>query len=254
MVREVSDTGNDLGPTLNELRNALKIMILKRNAAIHGMGLYGVAMAAGRSPLGGFAPVAGTAKPPAGQKRKVAPTTGQGRFALPGYIGAQADAQRFVTSLGAGEAPSYRAAMAQAREQAAAGRARRDSERAGLNLPVQRAGLGAVSFAPLPGGGAGDGVSLQPAIRSADAAPGLRRRGSVHSAVLAAETDATAPGDVEDQRRAAAQESAPLPVAPADIERALEDYFFRQSRLPPAGGAGFNPLLSPVWAGLKIPG
>jgi hypothetical protein len=34
----------------------------------------------------------------------------------------------------------------------------------------------------------------------------------------------------------------------------VDDYVFRQSRLPPRGGAAFNPLLSPLWAGLKIPG
>ncbi|MDE2240511.1 MAG: hypothetical protein KGJ73_11385 [Rhodospirillales bacterium] len=35
---------------------------------------------------------------------------------------------------------------------------------------------------------------------------------------------------------------------------ALEEYFFRQSRLAPSGGAAFDPRLSPLWAGLKLPG
>lgn len=34
---------------------------------------------------------------------------------------------------------------------------------------------------------------------------------------------------------------------------ALDDYFFRQSRLAPTGGTGFDPRLSPLWAGLKLP-
>ena len=38
-----------------------------------------------------------------------------------------------------------------------------------------------------------------------------------------------------------------------DFEDMLEAYFLRQSRLPPAGGTGVNPKLSPLWAGLKIP-
>jgi hypothetical protein len=40
---------------------------------------------------------------------------------------------------------------------------------------------------------------------------------------------------------------------PADIRSALDDYFTRQARLPPAGGAAFDPRLTPAWAGVKIP-
>jgi hypothetical protein len=40
----------------------------------------------------------------------------------------------------------------------------------------------------------------------------------------------------------------------ADFGDALEEYFFRQSRLAPSGGAAFDPRLSPLWAGLKLPG
>lgn len=38
-----------------------------------------------------------------------------------------------------------------------------------------------------------------------------------------------------------------------NFEDMLDAYFLRQSRLPPAGGTGVNPKLSPLWAGLKIP-
>jgi hypothetical protein len=48
-----------------------------------------------------------------------------------------------------------------------------------------------------------------------------------------------------------AQSSA---VQEFEVERTLKDYFFRQSRLPPAGITAFDPRLTPVWAGLKIPG
>ena len=40
----------------------------------------------------------------------------------------------------------------------------------------------------------------------------------------------------------------------ADFGDALEEYFFQQSRLAPSGGAAFNPRLSPLWSGLKLPG
>ncbi len=34
---------------------------------------------------------------------------------------------------------------------------------------------------------------------------------------------------------------------------ALDDYFFRQSRLPPVRGTAFDPRLTPLWAGMKLP-
>lgn len=38
-----------------------------------------------------------------------------------------------------------------------------------------------------------------------------------------------------------------------DLSRVLDDYFLRQTRLPPSGATGFDPRLTPVWAGLKLP-
>jgi len=51
---------------------------------------------------------------------------------------------------------------------------------------------------------------------------------------------------------AAARDSAA--ARQRDVARALESYFERQARLPPSSGAGFDPMLSPAWAGLQIPG
>ena len=34
----------------------------------------------------------------------------------------------------------------------------------------------------------------------------------------------------------------------------IEKYFFNMARRPPSGGAGFDPLITPVWAGVKLPG
>ena len=42
-------------------------------------------------------------------------------------------------------------------------------------------------------------------------------------------------------------------VQGGDFADALDDYFFRQSRLAPMGGTAFDPRLSPLWAGLKLP-
>jgi hypothetical protein len=38
------------------------------------------------------------------------------------------------------------------------------------------------------------------------------------------------------------------------MQQAMEDYFFRQSRLPPSGATALDPSLTPVWAGMKLPG
>jgi hypothetical protein len=47
----------------------------------------------------------------------------------------------------------------------------------------------------------------------------------------------------------------PLPMAPtSDVEfaRRLDDVLSRQARLPPSGATGFDPRLTPAWAGLKL--
>jgi hypothetical protein len=39
-----------------------------------------------------------------------------------------------------------------------------------------------------------------------------------------------------------------------DFEAALDEYFLRLSRTPPASAASFDPKLSPRWVGLNLPG
>jgi len=39
-----------------------------------------------------------------------------------------------------------------------------------------------------------------------------------------------------------------------DVARAIQAYLEGQARLPPASGAGFDPRLTPAWAGLQLPG
>ena len=34
----------------------------------------------------------------------------------------------------------------------------------------------------------------------------------------------------------------------------IENYFFRKARLPPSGTTDFDPQITPVWAGIKLPG
>jgi hypothetical protein len=38
------------------------------------------------------------------------------------------------------------------------------------------------------------------------------------------------------------------------LSRVLDNYFLRQARLPPVGGSGFDPRVTPAWPGVKITG
>lgn len=40
----------------------------------------------------------------------------------------------------------------------------------------------------------------------------------------------------------------------AELRRAVGELLDRQARLPPSGATGFDPRLTPAWAGLKLPG
>jgi len=44
-----------------------------------------------------------------------------------------------------------------------------------------------------------------------------------------------------------------LNAARSDVDHAIQDFFMRQARLPPAGGTAFDPRLTPAWAGVKLP-
>lgn len=266
---DILTVGDDLGAALNEFRVALRGEMVKR-AVVPGMALLNAALAVGGSELGGFAPVAGGAVRQGEPRRKLMVKPSEGRKLVPGRP-EPAGVRNEDTPISAEDAPSYRVIMAQAKVQAGVGWARRQAERARLHMPVGAATEQGRSFAPPPGGVAGrmpeanvqpsgggevvgGGYFSEPGLA---AMPVLRRAGSVHDAVAAAEAASggaeIGPGAPQ-SRWGAGMEAAQGGVAPFDIRQALDDYFFRQSRLPPNGGAGFNPLLSPVWAGLKIPG
>ena len=253
VVRGFGDIEYGIGAVLGEFRAALKAVAARGSVAMRGMGLYDVAMAAGRPGLGRFAPVAGVAGRPISQKSRAVTPVGEPGFVAAGQSGA-ADAGALATRRGDGVKTSYRAVVAQARQRAAAGRARRDTERAALHLPARGASLAGLSFAPPSSSNVVGGGLRHPAMRQAEIMPGLHPHRNVHSAMEVAEAASGTPEACEDQKFAAMPALVPEAVAQLDIGRALESYFFRQSRLPPTGGAGFNPLLSPAWAGLKIPG
>lgn len=47
---------------------------------------------------------------------------------------------------------------------------------------------------------------------------------------------------------------SPVWMGGLELADALDEYFFQQSRLAPRGAASFDPRVSPLWAGLKLPG
>lgn len=42
-------------------------------------------------------------------------------------------------------------------------------------------------------------------------------------------------------------------ISDQSISQALNEFFMHQARLPPSGGSAFDPRLTPVWAGVKLP-
>lgn len=299
---------DSIGTALIAFRAALAAAASCR-AMLHGMGLYEMAMAAGRPGLGGFAPVLGAAvrrrrqglpvvaaedevdlaPPPGGSPgrnglapRGVAARDQSGFAPAMGGVARQEVVRNMVAEDVTGSAPaanagaapvdhalvaaragdvepSYRAVAARARAEAAAGQARRAAERAALHLPAtSAAGWAECSFAP-PGAAAMEGITWHAGRHGLVTLPDMRM-GTERGLVTQGAPFASQPtlerhhAGISAEPADSASPNAAAPVERFDIERQLEDYFFRKSRLPPAGGAGFNPLLSPAWAGLKIPG
>ncbi|MGO9816544.1 MAG: hypothetical protein ACLPJJ_10220 [Acidocella sp.] len=161
----------------------------------------------------------------------------------------------------------FRFVLAAARREAAQSRDRRARERVATYLPPRGEEALRQVFAPvrrnLPASppdllrgqqAMGWPEFALPAVRLAQTMPGWRGRGPISQAFATEVGRGVEPG-------AGSSEKLNPPVArPAgraegeDLAQALRAYFFRQSRLPPAGGTGFDPRLTPAWAGVKIPG
>lgn len=79
---------------------------------------------------------------------------------------------------------------------------------------------------------------LRPVAQGAAPAPANRENTNSAATVLPEAGNGVADGQLSAMR----------------LDRAIDDYLARQSRLPPSGMTGFDPRLSPAWAGLQIPG
>lgn len=110
---------------------------------------------------------------------------------------------------------------------------------------ASRFGVMAASFAPIAKNGAVKaGFTDQPVWRHPNAVFGA----DIHSNSRRA--PAFSDAGAEYKGPSFAGDMVPLPINAA---HELDDYFNRQARLPPSGAAAFDPLLTPVWAGLKLP-
>jgi len=61
-------------------------------------------------------------------------------------------------------------------------------------------------------------------------------------------------GTGRETRGAAVPSSAAPAVGAFDFDGAMDDYFFRVSRMPLSGTPAFDPRLTPIWPGMKIGG
>ncbi|MCB5945719.1 hypothetical protein, partial [Acidocella sp. KAb 2-4] len=160
-----------------------------------------------------------------------------------------------------------RQVLATARRAAAQARAGRVQSRAEAFLPGRSVGMPRAGFAPVQGGPMVPAGVLRPrrlAVTEERLTPspevitralgGGRREAHMAGALAALARQGAAPA-VMPAAPMAGGGSRPEPVVDErDLAQALRAYFFRQSRLPPAGAAGFDPRLTPAWAGIKIPG
>jgi hypothetical protein len=117
---------------------------------------------------------------------------------------------------------------------------RRSSHGSGDAAPLQRAML--AGDTPMPGGPASvqatGSLMLHPRNTASATSLAPRVQGHAATASYALETDFAQSKATREQQ----------------MQQAMEDYFFRQSRLPPSGATAFDPGLTPAWAGMKLPG
>lgn len=161
----------------------------------------------------------------------------------------------------------FRVVLEAARQEAAQVRARCEHERVADYLPSQRAQVAQRAFAPV--GPHAPTVMPRVVMREPGllAAPAFAQPGRVHALAAGRGKHGlrTLPLEVassvaHESVEAKSENLTPAARQPAgrentaELGQALRAYFFRQSRLPPSGGTGFDPRLTPLWAGVKIPG
>jgi hypothetical protein len=221
-----------------------------------GPTLHDLALDLGQPGLGGFAPM-GRTEP---LRRKAVPkpqsTNGAAATAVARQVEQGGTRLPDAGETNSANAPSYKAVLAQAKALAAQQRQNRQAVSNGMYLPPSGNGLEGVSFAPIGAHGLGPATRFatrtQPSGATAEMP--MSQHANFAGGTLAPGQALGASGKEAAGAFAAMAAPGASAAGQADLGRMVDDYVFRQSRLPPRGGAAFNPLLSPLWAGLKIPG
>jgi len=271
----------DFFPYLAEFRGRLQEISKMKNTEVTSgpdIKIYNLAMAVGRFGIGGFMPLRGMKS--ASKRGCHREEVQQGRqFSLePRRMVDQGHVERGAVVIHGNErdeVKSYYQYISDAREQAAKARIEREAGSLAAHLPLPETDVMQRSFAPVgvvnvPIGFANsedvtsgfyrkvlpNGTSLpnKSELWPDSFEPGLRM-GQHGQSYERAQSQAYSHNEYIDASQLMHMSAGRASGVPEfDIGQALEEYFFQQSRLPPAGTTAFDPRLTPLWAGLKLPG
>jgi len=119
-------------------------------------------------------------------------------------------------------------------------------------------GLGEISFAPRGrAGGSQVASGNRHGVPAMDAPAPAAMAAPMHNpaqAPVKARLAAGAPGGEMASTVTGNQSETANPLREGELAEALRAYFFRQSRMPLSSMTGFDPRVSPAWAGLQMPG
>ena len=165
-----------------------------------------------------------------------------------------------------GAAPgSIHKIIAAAKAQTVQAKAQREAGRAALGLPARGVDLSKISFAPMPRNGAASSPA-RAGLAGMHSPRGLLAAGDAGQGgeSLLAAAGQHAPQGLPPRRQPAPGgnggallhegELVLAELSPFALGRAIENYFLLLTRRPPIGGAAFNTLVSPLFAGQALPG
>jgi hypothetical protein len=119
-------------------------------------------------------------------------------------------------------------------------------------LPGRRAFSGPASFGLTRASGSAGSTALARRALPSIAPTGTLTTRRGHHDVRADRRGDVAQHVYDGPRDMTADRSEERPVTESDVARMVRDCLDRQGRLPPSGATGFDPRLTPAWAGLKL--
>lgn len=213
-------------------------------AASPGGYVHALALALGRSTIGGFAPRA--VVPLAGPRavvRALSSTAPEHAGHSPrAVVRDDVPGKGAVDQQSAG--PSYRRVVAAAKVEAVQRQVVRAAERAAMRLPGPKAATAERGFAPVGRSDPALPVQEQRLPDMSVAGDPVPTMGALGQASLG----------VHAPTYGGPSHLAAKPPPAKTFEQEMNEYFFRLARQPLAGTTAFDPRLSPLWPGMKIPG